>query len=207
MKLRKLKLVLGVLFFITVCLFIKNTECLSQNTSREKVTDKNFQQLYADCYVIKFSNVFMMADSKKIIIPIYNGTYGDVDLDELKKFQKSKADILSSLIFYSKKGKLKNTLIDFLNFYKKSLLKDNDINKPTIIGGEGDSYIIWYDFVYEGINSSMMIHLLGDEKNMDELDEKRIRGRDRTIEMIEFNSKADNFRVSINIGEESGFKK
>jgi hypothetical protein len=198
---------MGVIFLITVCLFITNTECLSQNTSKEKVTDKNFQQLYADCYVIKFSNVFMMVDNKKIIIPIYNGTYGDVDLDELKKVQKSKADILSSLIFYSKKGKLKNTLIDFLNFYKKSLLKDNDVKKPTVIGGEGDSYIIWYDFVYEGINSSMMIHLSGDEKNMDELDEKRIRGRDRTIDMVEFNAKADNFRVSINIGEESGFKK
>jgi hypothetical protein len=97
--------------------------------------------------------------------------------------------------------------LEFLNFYKSSLLRNNDINKPTIIGAEGDSYIIWYDFVYEGINSSMMIHLAGDEKNMDELDKKRIKSKDRTIDMIKLNEQVNGFTVRINIGEESGFKK
>lgn len=202
---QRLNLVIIMLFFMIFNFILYSSECSSQINNREKITDKNFQQLYADCYVVKFSNIFIMIDNKKIKIPIFDGTYGDVDLEELKKVQKSKADILSSLVFYSKKDELKKTLIEFLSFYKKSLLKNNDINKPTIIGGEGDSYIIWYDFNYEGINSSMMIHVLGDVKNMDELDEKRIRGRDRTIEIVEFDKKADSFRVSINIGEESGF--
>ncbi len=205
MKFQRLNLVINIFFSIILSFILYSSECLSQINNREKITDKNFLQLYADCYVVKFSNIFVTIDNKKIKIPIFNGTYGDVDLEELKKVQKSRADILSSLIFYSQKDGLKKTLIEFLSFYKKSLLKDNDINKPTIIGGEGDSYIIWYDFNYEGIKSSMMIHVLGDIKNMDELDEKRIRGRDRTIEIVEFDQKSDNFRVRINIGEESGF--
>lgn len=188
-----------VLFFSINCL------ALSLNVKQKNITDDNFKELYANCYVIKFSNVFINMNNKRIKIPIFQGSHGDIDLEELEEIQKNKIFILSSLIFFSKKGELKKTLLDFLYFYKKSMLKNNDINKPTIIGAEGDSYIIWYDFVYEGMNSSMMIHLMGNEKNMDELDRKRINVRNRTIEMIELDESLDNFRVSIIIGEESPF--
>jgi hypothetical protein len=194
-----------IIILLALCFY--SNYCFSKN-DLVKITNENFNQKNEPFYEVKFSNVFKIKNGKRIKIPIFNGSFGDVELEDLMKVQNIKdASILGNLNFFSKKGVVKKTLLEFLNFYKSSLLKDNDINKPTIIGAEGDSYIIWYDFVYEGINSSMMIHLAGDEKNMDELDKKRIKSKDRTIDMIKLNEQVNGFTVRINIGEESGFKK
>jgi len=193
------KRILMMAFTIVLLTCVDNVS-IASNTNLENKFIK-----YRGGKIIKYSNVLLKQNEKEINIPIFQGKSGTITFDDLQKMDKEY--VLGNIVVKAKTNKVKKTLLEFLNFYKGSLLKDNDINKPTIIGGEGDSYIIWYDFVCEGINSSMMIHLAGDEKNMDELDKKQIRGRDRTIDMIKLDETSEGFYFDINIGEESGFKK
>lgn len=196
-------IVFGVLFLVF------STGCRAQEITYENVkfikdneiNSSNFKQI-GYRYIVAFKNVWDDRRGKQAIkIPIYKGINGDVLLSQLEKKQKQKqkdVSILGSLIIETGKGKVKKGILDCVNFYKKTLLKDIDINKPTVIGVESSGLFIWYDFNYEGLSSSLMIATA--------IDENCNKSNFKYIQDIEVSRKFDGFTLSIRLGESSGFQ-
>lgn len=201
-KVQKSKCV--ALLFLSVFLVCRNDSVTSSAIATglvkdEEITEKNFRQIN-NRYVIKFSNVFDNLNNHHIKIPIYGGTEGDVQLSQLEKKQKMKdVSILGGIIIETGKGKVKQGVLECINFYKKSLLKDIDIHKPSIIGVEMSGMFIWYDFDYEGIPGTLMIGVAYDP----DCETKKSKCRYEYLKDIEVNENANGFRLSINFGERS----
>lgn len=168
-----------------------------------EINDKNFQQFWEGySFNIKFKNVWIedyKVKGRYVKVPIFQGISGDVKLSQLEKKKKAKENItiLGALRYPTRKGEVKKTILECVQFYKDSLLKNIDYNKPTIIGGEETAIIIWYDFIYDGRQSSMMI----------------ITGRAlkckkciyRYIDDIEVDEESDSFILKLRIGSPSPF--
>jgi len=182
---------------------------------RDTVKLPKFENPVAGGHIIRYSNVIMNVNGKKIKVPIYGGIYEDITYEDLEKQQKYKNNyLLGGVTVYTKNGKVKETFYDLLNFYKKSFFKNIDANKPSVIGNEGSSwYLIWYDFEYEGLPCSMMISVECDEKASIKKIEEMGYGRKKsipvegTIDMLVFNEKSPGIGIAIYIGESSPFKK
>jgi hypothetical protein len=197
---------LFVLILISIYQFV---EC---KTDREKVLPK-FEEVdkEAGVYIIRYSNVIFDINNKKIKVPIYNGIYGDITYEDLEK-QQTKKDLylLGNIYIPVKDGEVKKTFFDMLSFYKKSFLKNIDVNQPSVIGNEGGvDMFIWYDFDYEGIPCSMMITVACDIKTTS----KKIRKMNpnnediETVDMLVFKEDSKWIGLTIIIGEYSKFKK
>ena len=197
---------LFVLILISIYQFV---EC---KTDREKVLPK-FEEVdkEAGVYIIRCSNVIFDINNKKIKVPIYNGIYGDITYEDLEK-QQTKKDLylLGNIYIPVKDGEVKKTFFDMLSFYKKSFLKNIDVNQPSVIGNEGGvDMFIWYDFDYEGIPCSMMITVACDIKTTS----KKIRKMNpnnediETVDMLVFKEDSKWIGLTIIIGEYSKFKK
>jgi hypothetical protein len=177
----------------------------TSNTNRtifvkdENITEANFRQLN-NRYIIKFSNVWDNFNNRLIKIPIFKGTEGDVQLNQLERKQKMKdVSIMGGIIIETGKGKVRQGVLECVSFYKKSLLKNVDIHKPSIIGVEPSGMFIWYDFDYEGIPGTLMIGVAYDP----DCETKKSMCRYEYLEDIEVNENANGFRLSINFGERS----
>lgn len=164
--------------------------------------------------IIRYSNVIVDIKGKSIKVPIYGGVYGDITKKDLVKEMKPKFNPLGSLYITAKDGEVKKTFFDILNFYKKNLLKEVDINKPSVIGNEGGvDMLIWYDFDCEGIPCSMMIIVACDHEATSKKIQKmypNIKNGEKieeTVDMLEFKEDSKWIGISMNIGSESGFKK
>jgi len=189
---------------LLVFLFLGCREATS-NTDRtifvkdENITESNFRQLNTR-YIIKFSNVWREYNNRLIKIPIYGGTDGDVRLSQLESKQKKKElTILGGIIIETGKGKVKQGVLDCVNFYKNNILKNTVIDKPTIIGVELSGMFIWYDFDYEGIPGTLMLGMAFDP----DCEKKKSQCRYEYLKDIEVNENANGFRLSIKFGGHS----
>lgn len=196
-------------FLIVFCfLFLLFSGCIEakcndvnklQFVNDADIDDNNFKQI-SHSYVLKFKNVWLdypMLNGKLIKIPIFRGEKGNVRISQLHKKQIDKGySIIGALKFYAKKGELKKTILDCVNFYKGSLFKNIDARVPTIIAGEGTSLIIWYDFKYMGYPSSVMIGTSGGDSCKDYY---------RYIDDICVNENYGWFHFKILIGDKSPF--
>ncbi len=123
--------------------------------------------IYGDSFIVKYRAVNIIYKGKKVTIPIFGGSNGELDdqklLEDHKNIKvKSTNQLIMNLAIPVKKGSVKKTFLDILNFYKQSLLKDINIEIPSVVGfeecGGGKSpAIIWYDFNYNGFHSSIQI--------------------------------------------------
>jgi hypothetical protein len=169
------------------------------------INNSNFVQ-YGKGYSfnIKFKNVWIDDSRFKgrvLKVPIFNGVSGDVKLSQLerKKVLNDNISILGSLTYLTKKGDLKKTILDCVEFYKDSLLRNINYLKPTTIGLEEGGIIIWYDFIYEGYPSSIMIGTARSRSC-----KKCVY---RYINEIEVDEDYDGFDLKIMIGSHSPFYK
>lgn len=108
-------------------------------------------------------------------IPIFMGhgsdiTYAKLESERVKaKFIGPGEYALQRVCYEVPPGKGQATLMEFLNFYKSSLLKDIDIYQPTVIGPGDGGWMIWYDFEYEGVPGTMMIPIMADANAQDKV--------------------------------------
>lgn len=200
---RKLLLIILILLYMFYgCRDYNENDSGVKFVRDSQISDSNFKQLGGGySFNIKFKNVWLDYDffkGKLIKIPIFQGENGDVRISQLRKKLKvnDNITIIGALKFYAKKGMLKKTILDCVNFYKESLFKDIDARVPTIIAGEGTSLIIWYDFEYMGYPSSVMIGTLGGDRCKDHY---------RYIDDICVNEKFGWFHFKILIGDKSPF--
>lgn len=157
--------------------------------------------------VIRYSNVIVNYNQKTIIIPIYGGIYGDITYENLREQQK-KNNYIFNLFVPAEKGKVEETFLNVINFYKKTIFKKIDISQPTEIGNEG-SWIIWYDFNCEDIPCSMMI-FVGFDQNETIKRQKKYRYKEKNnlcINMLGFDENSPGVGILIHIGKSSPFKK
>ncbi len=203
---KKIKIIMLILLSLNL------VECLESKNIKKL---PKFENPVAGGHIIRYSNVILKENGKRVKVPIYGGIYGDITYEDLIKQQKYKDNyLLSGIGIYTKHGTVKKTFYDFLKFYKKSLFKNIDINKPSVIGSEGSAWqLIWYDFEHEGLPCSMFISIECDEKKSIKKIKKMTNGRikaippDGTIDMLEFNEKSKGFGFSIYIGKHSPFYK
>ena len=181
----------------TMCIMILSVlivSCLSYGASNEDKIVNNGKG-----FIVYYSNVVIKYKDKSIRVPIYGGTSGSINDSDLKKLYggigvTNGENLIWNICIPVDKGNVKKTFIDILKFYKTTLFKDIDVDTPSVIGYEGESpAIIWYDFNYYGVPSSMMI----------------------TVRMIEYRGYWDNsiysedggyIYIRMNIGEVSPFK-
>lgn len=164
-----------------------------------------------DC---KYKFIVMGPEDKGIKVPVYGGEEGEIRRKDIRKAL-NMGDIAFGFAYKYQPGQGKKLLLDILGFYKSSLLKDIDIYRPTVIGGEPGLWIIWYDFDVNGVPGTIkilapMVALKGSENIDKKYMEKDGDLRDiRGINVGEY-KRAKNSRVltfDINFGERSGFQK
>lgn len=115
-------------------------------------------------YVVHYSSVRIKYHDKEIPIPIYGGTQGSIGEKELVELFsdlgiEGSGKLMNNMVIPIRKGNVREKFCDLLLFYKNTLFKGIDINIPSMIGFEGDGSraIVWYDFNYFEIPSSMML--------------------------------------------------
>ncbi len=200
------------LFALILIVSYQFVECKTDS----KKTLPKFEEInkQTGVYIIRYSNVILDINNKKIKVPIYNGIHEDITYEDLEKQQTDKdLYLLGNIYIPAKDGEVKKTFFDILNFYKKSFFKDIDVNRPSVIGNEGgvDMYI-WYDFDYEGIPCSMMITVACDvkasiEKNKKENSNQKKNYKIETVDMLEFKEDSKWIGIDIELGHYSEFKK
>lgn len=124
-----------------------------------------------DSFIIKFSNLIFEKNGKEIKIPVFQGNMGDVTYREFHEYCYKNGLLKegwgeSGFVIRSEKGKLTKTFREFLYFYKKSILKNTEIDKPSNIKiyGDGDNLEIFYDFNVDDIPFVLQLNINTKEK-------------------------------------------
>lgn len=156
-----------------------------------------------DSFIIKFTNIIYEHNEKKIKIPIFKGSTGDVLYEDFKKFCNSN-NLLeegfreNGFIIQTDNGKLSKAFTEFLLFYKKSILKNTDINKPSRIEVDGGGLYLFYEFNIDSIPCVLYIVATTKEEFKSSEQIKQITG----IELDE-TAKIPHFRYSFWINYKS----
>jgi len=118
--------------------------------------------MWNNAFIIQFSNIIYEEDSKKIKMPIFHGTSGDVlykDFREyclINKYLEPRVKE-SGFVIKCKNGEVKKTFHEFLKFYKSNILKDVNIESRSNFNSEEDVWTIFFKFKVDGIPCVMTI--------------------------------------------------
>ncbi len=110
-------------------------------------------------FILKARNIVFKTKNKKISIPVFKGGMGTLEVDKLRES--------GLFIIRSNRGYLKKSLMDFLKFYKKSILKDIDIAVPVNMLIESNDWYIGYNFELEGVPFYLQIIVHASKKDYD----------------------------------------
>jgi len=173
-------------------------------TSLKSESGKAFEQLES-CNRIRYSSVLVKENNKSYQLPIFEGSYGEITYDELKKQAKDKKVYLLYNICLDLTGKTehKKRVLDLIEFYSKTILKDNfrkDIYIPTLIADEHGLILVFYDFVYDGIPGYLKIDIMPYKPL------NASATLPKNIKELNF-GKAFSLVYEVNLGSESGWKK
>ncbi|BDA77663.1 hypothetical protein LPTSP3_g05930 [Leptospira kobayashii] len=119
-----------------------------------------------ECFIINSKEVIYDGKKEngeviKLNLPIYRGTEEPATYSDLKSMVMANNEYLLNFCYYKNKEQTrKELLFDIINFYKKNLLKNIDTNKPSLLAVEDNEYIIYYDFLYEGVPGHILIMAL-----------------------------------------------
>ncbi|HPS58217.1 MAG TPA: hypothetical protein PK514_08940 [Spirochaetota bacterium] len=160
----KSKYELLVLFIISV-IFL-NICCADKKRMQENITPYGGFH----CFKIGFSNIIYNIDGHEIKIPIFQGINGDIDYKTFIDYCHENKLLInnareSGFAIQAKKGQLKSTLHDFIRFYKKNILKDIDIEKPTWVGISDEWWYILYDFEVNKIPCYLKIEVFASNED------------------------------------------
>ena len=168
MKNKKIKM-----FFISLlCVFIYHGNVLlnAKALPKEEITDEYVEEFKKNSpynfkiYIVHFSAIIYEVNGKKVKIPVFRGTKGDVLHSDLLSYFRYLSNISFTEIsetgyaIKTKKGEAKKTLHEFLAFYKSNILKDVDIEHPVTIYLSPVEWILQYNFVVDGVPCYMHIN-------------------------------------------------
>lgn len=154
----------------------------------------SFEEVYPGLFLVKHKSITVKHSWKKVQVPIFRGSLDNIDYSDID------IALEDHLLVKNQTGNLTKDFQEFIEFYRESLFENIDADKPTVVGIEGEGcldYIIWYDFKYKGIKSSMMI-------SVPRIVKKNHREYLR-ISDLEIKNNAKYFYYSIFIGKSSNF--
>jgi len=115
-------------------------------------------------FIINFSNMIYEEKDKTITIPIFQGIKGDVYYKDFREYclrQKYLKPRVreSGFIVKCKKGEVKKTFVEFLNFYRSNILKDVDFNDKSNFDADENGWTVFFKFYVDGIPCVMNIQI------------------------------------------------
>ena len=161
MKKVKVLLVMIILPLLFNCTSVSARELIKP----EKITVNHVEPYkYTRTFIIRFSNIIYHEAGREIKIPIFQGKYEDVLYKDFRDycFDKKLLEYKvreTGFMIKTKKGETRKTFHDFLTFYKSNILRNVDIEKPTMMSLGSTDWVIKYDFTVNGIPCYMQIEL------------------------------------------------
>jgi hypothetical protein len=152
--------------------------CASDNVSAKnnmqiQPVDGKYISFYGEASVLdlQYSNLIITTESgMEIVQPVFRGTRGNIRYEDLVQYciQKGKLEVAAKRIrpiqVLCKKNDVKKTFNEFLQFYKTNLLKDVDIEHPTRMEQENNTWTICYDFLIDSVPGVLTIDIDGLEE-------------------------------------------
>lgn len=170
---KKYKLFYRIAFICMLCTIIM--ECKPDNDSSPPKAEKENRvkcKVEEKDVLIDCQYKYILDGSTKdniIKVPVYGGKEGEIGILELIK-KLNIGNILPHFGYSYTAGGGKKKLLDILEFYKGNLLKDIDIYRPSVIGGEGRGWIIWYDYDAPGDEPGTVMIMAPMPSEKDKLD-------------------------------------
>jgi len=137
-----------------------NTKIIKENEITDKmISPYRFESIFS----VNFSNIIYKGQNKEIKIPIFKGINGDAYEDDIinycikKKYIKGKEWL--TYIIKCNKGEVRKTFHEFLKFYKSNILKNVNIEKPSVMGLSATDWTVTYNFMVDGIPCCLKIRL------------------------------------------------
>ncbi|HPJ36568.1 MAG TPA: hypothetical protein PK358_17145 [Spirochaetota bacterium] len=159
------------LFCVILIINCNDKKAVSEPNVQNKIQGNAIQKYKnTHSFIIKFNSLIYEKDGKELRVPIFQGEMGNVTYKEFRKYcldnkylEPNVAE--SSFVIKADKGKLTKTFRDFLNFYKKSILKNVNINKPTKINVYDEGGLsLYYDFEINGVPFVLQLEIITDDK-------------------------------------------
>lgn len=175
-----------LLFIIMILSLFNNCSSFSakERIKLDKITSKHVEPYkYTRTFILRFSNLVYYEEGREIIIPLFQGNLGDVEYkvfrDYCLKNKLLEPKVMESgFIIKPKKGEIRKTLHEFLAFYKLTIFRNINIEKPTLMRLSSSYWTINYDFKVNGVNCYISIELPPREEDLDkseiELDYKSV---------------------------------
>jgi len=140
-----------------------------------KIIGDEIQKFRNYVFVIKFSNLIYNENGKNIKIPIFKGEYGDATYQQfidycIQNNMLEKGVSESGFVIEARKGEVKKTFHEFLNFYKNNFFKEISIDKPVkmFISGDEFKYATWdiyYDVLADNVPFVFHIYFMVSKKD------------------------------------------
>ncbi len=184
----------------------KNSNLKAKNSLKERYTfltrtAKVYPFLFkylkeSELFVVKYKEVIIKYKKNYFNIPIYNGKKNTITDKVLQNYIKKDAIIIDELFISVNKNKVKEAIIDCIDFYSKNIFKNLKRKKHSLIAAEGPGLFIWYDFKYKGIDCHIVI--------LTNAASDFVEGNVKTVSDIAVRSDAIGFKLGIIIGSKSG---
>lgn len=158
--------------FASSLIFFNLNAAGSSQKNSVKITEREFVPFkYPMTFIVRYSSVIYDDKGKSIIIPIFQGNYGEIKYRDLINYSIEKKyidqNMWISYIIKCQKGKIKQTLHDFLNFYKSNILKDVDVKNIKNASLTSTEWTIRYDFKIDNVPCYLEIQFDPKEEDVD----------------------------------------
>jgi len=191
---------LTLIIFLTLSCFDQKTQHLNKEQSSKQLP--SIEDVDGRGFIVRYSNVLITINEKKVKVPIYGGTYDEIEYEKLNIEKPFKNSYRLPLFVPAKQGHVNETYLNIINFYKINLLKKINTNNPTEIIRDGDICIISYQFENQGIPSTMSICFIIDYKRTDENIQKMGKNKlEYTFDTICLDEKQDSIGIQIITGK------
>jgi len=165
MSIRKRTFFITVLFIMLIpnILGVSKTMLIALSDIKKEqiiVAGKNWY----NSFIISFSNIIYEVQGKSIKIPIFQGTEGDLLYKDFREYCLTNKYLEprvreSGFIVKCKKGEVKKTFIEFINFYRSNILKDVNFDDKSNFDVNESGWIIFYKFKIDGIPCVLNIEI------------------------------------------------
>ncbi len=139
-----------------------------------ELTEKHVGQMKNSPYsiVLYCSNIVYVRKGKEVSMPVFRGTLEDVSYLELDKYCHEKKLLkkniaISGIDVPCRTGEVKKTFREFLDFYKKNMPGNFDIENPSEFNLSGNDVSYYYNFTVNGIPCSFEFSIKVDLKCID----------------------------------------
>lgn len=161
------KKVLLIVIAISFSLVVNCRTIIANDTiiTTDKITSVHVEPYkYKRTFIIRFAKIIYYEEGKKIEIPVFQGKYENVLYKDFREYCLNNKLLEpkvreSGFMIKCKIGETRSAFQEFLKFYKSSIFKDIDIEKPTVISLSATDWIIKYDFNINGVPCYMTIML------------------------------------------------